>query len=244
MADRFYARFNLSREDFLAYKEEFDELQKAREEALKKELPYETATLNSKKVLFIGDSITSDNLGYRISVSRAAELSAINGSLSSSNSSALLEQSLRLIESEKPEIVSIMLGTNDSISIGALGNNQVPLEEYTENMKKIVRKAKDAGAIVLLFEIPIVHEELFSEYFNPRGKFQTNETVKLYNEKLAEIAVKASIPLIEHSWLTGVDFTPFFEPDGVHLSEKAQAHFSRNWLINASNLIKNKGEEK
>ncbi len=237
MADRFLARFNLSRQDFLVFKEEFDSFQNRRAERLKKEFPDETLTLENKKVLFIGDSITSDNLGYRISVSLAANLKAVNGSVSSSTSATLLESSLRLIENEKPEIVSIMIGTNDSISIQNPGLNQVKLEEYAGNMQKIINKAKECGAKVLLFAIPLIQEELFAKYFNPRGKFQNNETVELYNHMLSQVARENGIPLIEHSWLSGGDLTPFFEPDGVHLSTEAQEYFAKSWLINASKLI-------
>ena len=37
MADRFYARFNLSHTDYLVFKEEFDKLQKERSDALKED---------------------------------------------------------------------------------------------------------------------------------------------------------------------------------------------------------------
>ena len=237
MADRFYARFNLSRKDFLELKEEFDLFQKKRAENLKKEFPNEVAALENKKVLFIGDSITSDNLGYRNSVSLAANLNAVNGSVSSSTSATLLESSLKLIESENAEIVSIMIGTNDSISIQNPGLNQVALEEYSSNMEKIITKAKECGSKILLFAIPFIEEELFASYFNPRGKFQTNKTVELYNDRLSQIASENGISLIKHSWFTGEDLKPFLEPDGVHLSVKAQELFAKNWLINARNLI-------
>ena len=236
MADRFYARFNLSRTDFLVFKDEFDEFQNERAERLKKEFPNEIKSLRNKKVLFIGDSISSDNLGYRISVSLAANLQAFNGSVSSSTSATLLESSLKLIEDTKPEIVSIMLGTNDAVSIKKLGNNMVSLEDYSSNMRKIITKAKDVGAKILLFAIPFIEETLFKEYFTIREKFQNNETVRLYNKRLSEIADEQKVPLSEHTWFDLDNLAPFFEPDGIHLSTKAQECFAKNWLIQASKL--------
>lgn len=238
MADRFYARFNLSRADFLVFKDEFDKLQKERVERLKEEFKNDIEALQNKKVLFIGDSITSDNLGYRISVSLAANLQAVNGSVSSSTSATLLESALRLIEDSKPEIVSIMLGTNDSISMGKPSNNTVTIENYASNMRRIISKAKELGAKVLLFEIPKIHEELFREYFTQRGKFQTNADVEKYNRKLSEIAKENEIPLIRHTWFGNENSHVYFEPDGVHLSESAQELFAKNWLLNVKNLIK------
>jgi len=245
MSDRFLARFNLSRDALVLYREEFALFQKNRSNELKNSLPDAIAKIQNKKVLFIGDSITSDNLGYRTSVTLAANLQAANGSLSSSDSEALLDSSLALIEKERPEIVSLMLGTNDSIYYTELKENKVTLDKYISNMEKIVKRAKEIGAEVLLFEIPEINEEAFAAYFNPKGKFQDNETVRSYNFRLSKLALECGIKLIRHSWLSGDDKSVFFEPDGVHLSETAQLYFSLNWICEAEKSInQNKGDKK
>ena len=238
MPKRFSARFNLSRLDFLTYAEEFEEFQIQRQDELKEKLADAILTIQNKKVLFIGDSITSDNLGYRISVTKAANLQAVNGSLSSTDSQALLDSSLTLIKKERPDIVSIMLGTNDSIYYSSLGKSKLTQDEYVSNMKKIVKCAKETGASVLLFEIPTVNEKAFSLSFNPKGKFQSNECIKGYNAALEELATELGIKLIRHDWLSGEDTSVFFEPDGVHLSTEAHWHFSLNWINEASKLTK------
>ena len=186
MADRFYARFNLSHEDFLVFKNKFDEFQNKRAKSLKKEFPKAVTALEKTRVLFIGDSITSDNLGYRISVSLAANLDAVNGSRSSATTDTLIESSLRLTKQTKPEIVSIMLGTNDSLWLKETNENMVSLEKYARNMREIIVKSKEVGAKILLFEIPLVEENLFKAYFTERGKFQTNECIRSYNRRLGK----------------------------------------------------------
>jgi lysophospholipase L1-like esterase len=145
---------------------------------------------------------------------------------------------LKLIEETRPEIVSIMLGTNDSISIGSLGANSVAIEEYASNMRKIIAKSKEVGAKVLLFEIPLVEEKLFAAYFTERGKFQSNECVRAYNRRLSEIAAEENIALLNHEWLKGEKLAQFFEPDGVHLSVYAHEFFAKAWLLKADKLIK------
>ena len=104
-------------------------------------------------------------------------------------------------------------------------------------MKKILSKAKECGARVLLFAIPLVEEKLFSSCFNPKGRYQNNETVAVYNATLRQIADEEQITVFEHFWLAGEDLTEFFEPDGVHLSIKAQELFAKAWLVNATKFI-------
>ena len=103
MSTRFFARFNLqnslARESFSAradifaamlgkseseiqtYLDEFEGTQWENEKYLKMLFGKELEALRGKRVLFLGDSITSDNLGYRSAVCRAAALDGIDGSV-------------------------------------------------------------------------------------------------------------------------------------------------------------------
>ena len=113
----------------------------------------------------------------------------------------------------------------------------VSLENYLSNMRKIFKKAKDVGAKILLFAIPFIEETLFKEYFTARDKFQNNETIRLYNKRLSEIAEEEKLSLFQHTWFKFDNLVPFFEPDGIHLSVYAQELFAKSWLINANTLI-------
>ena len=70
--------------------------------------------LYGKRVVFVGDSITSDNIGYRLTVTRAARLRATDTSLSGGKTNNIKEDAKQAILTEKPDIVSIMIGANDS----------------------------------------------------------------------------------------------------------------------------------
>ena len=215
---------------------EIDRIQTDRAEAFKKKHPDAVGALKGKKVLFLGDSITSDNLGYRGAVTRAAELLSVDGAVSGGTSSMLLHSAKRYIEKEAPEIVSLMVGSNDSVSVEQKELNQVSPCEYERNVRRMVEWAKNSGAQVLLFEIPPIVEERFRQNFSRQSKLQSNETVRSYNEILKRIAHDTGISRISSEWLGESDGN--YEPDGIHLSYQGQEAFAENWLEKAYELIK------
>ena len=218
---------------------EIDEIQSDRAGRLRKKHPEAVGALIGKKVLFLGDSITSDNLGYRGAVTRAADLRGIDGAVSGGTSSALLHSAKRYIEKEAPEIVSLMVGSNDSVSVDVAELNQVSPSEYERNVRAMVGWAKKSGAQVLLFEIPPIVEESFERNFSRQSKLQSNDTVKRYNGILCRIADDAGIRLISSEWLS--ECRDNYEPDGIHLSPCGQERFAESWL-NAAAKLYNKGD--
>lgn len=239
MSERFLIRFNLpheaTEEERGAYLKEFEQIQTERVRRLTDKMGKETEALRGKRVLFLGDSITSDNLGYRTSVSRAAELCATDGSVSGATTSSLLPLARERIGEARYDLISVMLGANDSVTLTEEGRNQVSLEEYVANMEEILLRAKGNGASVLLFAITPVHEERFEKSFSDQKKRQSNETVARYNRHLRELAEKHEIRLTAHSWLTE---DLFWEKDGIHLTPRGQERLSESWLLAASNIIK------
>ena len=193
--------------------------------------------LRGKRVLFLGDSITSDNLGYRTAVCRAAGINGIDGSVSGGTSAILLGLAHTLIKKEKPDIVSLMIGSNDSVSIAGEGFCQVSLAEYSRNVKEIVAWAKEQGAAIMLFEVTPVVEELFGKNFHFSGKLH-NKTISEYNAVLKNIAAEQEIELIPNSWLSkSENMSELYEPDGLHLSAKGQKIFAARWISAAAKII-------
>ncbi len=190
--------------------------------------------LYGKRVVFVGDSITSDNLGYRTTVTRAAHLIACDTSLSGGRSSDILESAVKAIAESAPDIVSIMIGANDSPLLGEPPKHGLDLSDYAENLRNIVAAADAAKAKVLLFEITPVHESRFAEHYRGRKKYQTNENIGKYNAVLAEIAAEYGALLLKNDWLGD---EADFEPDGIHLSETAQGEFAARWLDAAAKAI-------
>ena len=226
---------NMSDEDIHAMICEMEEIQDSRAERLRKKYPSQTNALMRKKVLFLGDSITSDNLGYREAVTRAAKLQAIDGSVSGGTSSVILHTAKMLIEEQKPDIVSLMIGSNDSVSVAHKELSQVSIAEYERNVGEMVRWAKQSGAKVLFFEIPPVVEEWFEKSFSEQSKMQSNQTIAAYNGILKKIADENEIELQRNRWLS--EDIGFYEPDGIHLSVSGQERFAEKWLEAAAKTV-------
>ena len=218
-----------------SYLDDFQQIQKNRVKRLRQKFGKEIEMLRHKTVLFLGDSITSDNLGYRASVSSAAELIAYDGSVSGGTSSTILHSAKIMIEAIKPDFVSIMIGGNDSISIEREDLNQVSVEEYRRNVAVILEWAKNIGAEILLFEITPICEMDFAAQFHKQGKLQSNQTIQRYNGVLNDLAKQHEIPLISHTWLQK---DAHFENDGVHLNIDGQERFAEQWLIAVSDRFK------
>lgn len=220
--------FNMSDAELKSMISEIDNVQKEAAERIKEQLPATFAEFLGKRVLFAGDSITSDNLGYRHIVARTLGLEGIDCSVSGGVSSMLCHTVKTKLLQNSPDIVSIMVGSNDSVCIDDYDFPQVSLCEYERNIGKIVKWAKNSGAKVLLFEIPPVMEESFKKSFDSQSKLQSNENIKRYNDILKRIADKNGIPLLSNDWLGGKN--DFYMPDGIHLSATGQEEFAKRWI--------------
>lgn len=215
--------------------EEIVTIQNQRAEFLKQKFNSDISKISGQRIIFLGDSLTKDNLGYRTAVTRAASFNACNLSVSGATSPMLLYSAKQSLTSFCPNLVSLMIGANDSILIGSECLEQVSLLEYKRNVSSLVHWSKEAGADVLLFEVPPVHEARFEARYSTRDKFQSNENIKRYNDALHEIANEHHITLHSNQWLLkNPDI--HYEPDGIHLSESAHDIFAEKWLLAVTKL--------
>jgi lysophospholipase L1-like esterase len=214
---------------------EFESVQNRRAECLKEKFGEAFSKYSEKRILFLGDSITKDNLSYRAAVTRAANLKARNLAVSGATSPMLLYSAKVNLKSFCPDLVSLLIGGNDSTLIGRERLEQVSLSEYKRNVSAMVRWSKEAGAEVLLFEICPVHEARFEARYSTREKFHSNENIKRYNDALYEIAKEYHIPLHSNQWLLE-DPDLYYEPDGIHLTETANEVYAEKWLFALTKL--------
>ncbi len=257
MIGRFFIRFNLhnsvcnypasfevlrpmvdiSDEELRACLDEIQSTHQSRAERLRASHGREINAIRGKRVLFLGDSLTSDNFGYRRTVTAAAELCALDGAVSGGTSSTILHPSKQQLASFKPDIVSLMIGTNDSVCIDSEDLPQVGIKEYERNVRAIVGWARESGARILLFDIPHIHKERFTRSFTPQHKLQSPENIQKYNTVLKGIAQDFSIPLFSNAWTAEGDVDKLFEPDGIHLSLSGHELFAEKWLESAAQII-------
>ena len=176
-----------------------------------------------KKILFIGDSITSDRVSYFNIIKRAVNADCMDGAVSGAKSTDAVSRIRMLMDTFKPDIVSIMIGTNDVMCVD--NRQRVPtvsLPEYEKNLEYIVECVEAGGAKPIITTIPPIHEKWFKE---TSGAYKSldNLIFSKYNESLKCIAEK------HHAAVNGMDDVykrydqdSLFEPDGVHLSPFGQ----------------------
>ena len=83
-----------------------------RSDALKQK--YNLDKIKGKKVLFVGDSITADKMGYRNVLCNVASLDGMCLAYSGATSTDMYRFVNERICIFEPDIVSVMIGTNDS----------------------------------------------------------------------------------------------------------------------------------
>lgn len=257
MSKRFFIRFNLhkSADKFPVNKDvfepfvnentdwiesclnDFDDIQNKRAKVLKDKYPKELESLKGKKVVFLGDSITSDNLGYRTSVTKAAELCEIDCSISGATSAMIL-QSAYMMQKEMPDIVSIMIGANDTKGFGSENLNCVSIDEYERNLTEMIRWSVQSGAKTVLLGITPIVKERYENHFKPQGIFGSNRVVERYNEVLKKLALTYNIKFLDNDWIKErEDICELFEPDGIHLSVKGHDIFAEEWIKAVAEII-------
>ncbi|XP_065030380.1 GDSL esterase/lipase At5g62930-like isoform X2 [Musa acuminata AAA Group] len=134
-----------------------------------------------------------------------------------------------------PAAVTIFFGANDAALLGRTSERQyVPLEEYKENLRKIVKHLKECSAMILVVLItpPPVDEQGRKEY--ARSVYgekamelpeRTNDNTGAYARQCVELAKELHIPCID-LWSKMQETTGWqkkFLSDGLHLTEEGNA---------------------
>lgn len=188
--------------------------------------------LGGKKVLYIGDSLTADRLGYRGITTVAAGLDARSMAVSGATSVDMLRSVYGEVLKLKPEIISVLIGANDAFFVGGKDKvNLVGKEEYRRNLREILKVCKESGAIVLVLTIPDVSEKNLSQSNDSRIKTNDNENVSEYCNIVRDEAQRAGVVLVDlNRALKAYNIEEMIEPDGVHLNKKGQLMLADLWL--------------
>lgn len=250
MKDIFFLRFNLQRSCASFGENQFDTkeilsmsdeqisgfLKKCEEEQfevameLKAEFNETLSVLYGKKILFIGDSITQDIRGYRGIITKAAQLEAESIAFSGATSTDMLRRAYDGINKSFPDIVSLMIGTNDVYFVDKERKvNLVSMDEYARNVKSILENASSIGAKLIVGTIPPMDEEKAQQHKSNVTKFNTNSNIRCYNAVLNDEIKRAGAYCIDT--YTSILNTPsYFEPDGVHISPCGHKLLAKKWI--------------
>lgn len=184
------------------------------------------AELNGKKVLFVGDSLTADRFGYRGIVTKAAKLTSYNTAISGAISTDMFRYLQDHIQMYNPEIISILIGTNDSLIIAG-EKNLVSKEEYGVNLEKIIAISKRSGAKVIISTLPPTDEEKFKS----PNKSNNNHNIGMYCDIIRNKAQEYGVMLNDFAEsVKGLPLKEILEDDGVHLTKFGQAYLAKAWL--------------
>ena len=213
-----------SKKEILSFLDECDSWQQKQADRIS--LTMNLAELNGKKVLFVGDSLTADRLGYRGIVTKAAKLTGYNAAISGAISTDMFRYLKDHIQKFNPDIVSIMIGTNDSLII-ADEKNLVSKEEYDCNLEKIIDISKESGAKIIISTIPPTDEERFKS----PNKSNNNHNIGIYCDIIRNKAKKYGIILNDFAEFVKVlSLEQIIEDDGIHLTKQGQVYLAESWL--------------
>jgi lysophospholipase L1-like esterase len=118
----------------------------------------------------------------------------INAGLPGKNSRDLLNQFESKVATHKPDLVILMVGSNDMLN----SSNSQPLEVYRENMLCLVKKIRAIGAKVILMNLLPCNESYVLKR-HPRkffGADTPNGKINKANQILTKIAAAEKIPLV------------------------------------------------
>ncbi|MGX5174388.1 SGNH/GDSL hydrolase family protein [Aliikangiella sp. IMCC44653] len=99
--------------------------------------------------------------------------------------------------------------------------NTVPLSYFERNMIACINAAKALGCRVILNEMLSV-SDVIDGRLNSHSKLLNNADVKIYNQKVSEIALQQNCHLIGFTNMIKASDKQLFAVDGVHLN--AQGH--------------------
>ena len=151
------------------------------------------AVKSGEKIGFLGDSITqggwSSPAGYVRLVMAGLKANgiaaeAVPAGISGHKSNQMLARLENDVLSKKPQWMTLSCGVND-VWHGAKG---VPLDQYKENIRKIVDTAGAAGVKVVITTATVIYEKLDSPQ---------NAQLAPYNDFLRALAKEKNLPLAD-----------------------------------------------
>lgn len=169
--------------------------------------------MNWETLLSIGDSITygarsyagyPEYAGAELSKYLSKDWNIINESVSGYKTidiSRLISKDFNNLKSQAPSIITIMSGTNDV-------KNGIEPETFSIAYSQLISKAKILTPNVILLNLPYFTKGIMYPY-----NFSMNDLIKIYNEKIENLAKKHGVRFYKLSYSEDYFF------DGVHLNE-------------------------
>ncbi|MFN3651436.1 MAG: SGNH/GDSL hydrolase family protein [Armatimonadota bacterium] len=158
------------------------------------------------RIVTLGDSITQGGArpgGYVWLIDHYLQvlypqrkIEIVNAGISGHKSNDMLARFQKDVLDRKPDVVTISVGINDvwhgftPEHPAGYGPRRIPLADYERNVEEMIRRAKDAGAKVVLFTTTIFEDEPESI---------RNLRIASYNDALRRLAKQHDVTLADQN---------------------------------------------
>lgn len=187
-------------------------------------------------IVFVGDSITSDRTSYFNILKKVYEeddrLIFVDAAISGDKSDdAVMKFYLRTLK-YKPDIVHILLGTNDlRHNNDEVAKSTISLEEYKKNISYMMSILKTQNIKIVISQIsPVLIGGIKKRFPEDNWTYDSEEICKL-NKIIEEIAYEygASLNAMEKIYCCYSPETLLLQ-DGLHLNDKGQYLLAKHVL--------------
>lgn len=166
----------------------------------------------------------------------ARPLEVINAGVDADTAPLALKRLERDVLAHKPDLVVVMLGTNDAGFFrppkGVADTPRVPLEEFEKAMREIVKKVRKAGAAVVLCTSVPMSSHYWLRDLPAYKQNGLNYLVKRYADVTRRLAEEFALPLADvHEAFEKHPERDALIPDGIHPNPRGQRLIADTLLL-------------
>ncbi len=187
------------------------------------------AVLDNAMLVVFGDSITA--LGsWGKTVAESCNMRFFNGAKGGITSAEGLARFDTFVASRSPDYVTLCFGMNDLL-MTAPDTPKVTPEQFKNNMKKLVEKTVEIGAVPILLTTNSID---YAKFYVSQGQTEAmyggrdiKEWVNTYNEMTRQVAAETGYPLIDlFAECSKHPETQVVCSDGIHLGDLGNRIFA------------------
>ncbi len=187
-------------------------------------------------IVCLGDSIT--RAGYPAELEKLLQVKVINAGVGGNTSRQGLARLDRDVLTNKPNVVLVFFGANDSRLDAP--KTHVPLKEYEKNLTTIVERCQKTGANVVLGTPPPIDPEPYYQR-HPKENYQAAGGLEAwlakYRAAVLQVGEATKVPVLDLNELLAKE-PAWRRPDGVHPTEAGTQIIARLFAKQVAPLMK------